>query len=120
MKRPVVWFLTLLSAGGLALVVVNILMFNSNRTLQADIAERQRYISDTVRLNQLNAQLIQLAAQTAAAQGDEQLRSLLATNGITFEVNPAPTPAAEPAAGLDAEAPVAETPVMEEEGATNE
>ena len=97
MNRPVVLFLTLLSAGGLALVVINIILFDGNRALQAENAERQRYINDTVRLNQLNSQLIKVAAETAATQGDEQLRALLAANGITFEVNPAPAPVAAPA-----------------------
>lgn len=93
MMRPAVLFLTLLSAGGLALVVINIILFDGNRVLQAENAERQRYINDTVRLNQLNAQLIKVAAETAATQGDEQLRALLAENGITFEVTPAPAAA---------------------------
>lgn len=98
MKRFFFWLLTLLSVCSLLLVVTNIALFNENRTLQQDVRERQKYISDSMRLNQLNSQLIQLAAQTAASTGDTELRSLLSDNGITYQVQqqPAPAPATQP------------------------
>lgn len=98
MKRFFFWLLTLLSVCSLLLVVTNIALFNENRTLQQDVRERQKYVSDSMRLNQLNSQLIQLAAQTAASTGDTELRSLLSDNGITYEVQQQPAPAAAPSA----------------------
>lgn len=97
MKRFLFGSLTLLSAGALVLVVVNILVFADNRAMQQVVAERQRYINESLRLNQLNSQLIQLAAETAASTGDAQLRNLLAENGITFEVTQQPGPSSVPA-----------------------
>lgn len=105
MKRFFFWLLTLLSVCSLLLVLTNIALFNENRTLGQEVRERQKYISDSMRLNQLNSQLIQLAAQTAASTGDTQLRSLLSDNGITFEVQQTAPEAAAPAAEVAEEVP---------------
>lgn len=83
----------------LVLVGLNAYLYFSNRALQSDVNERQRTINDSLRLSQLNNQLIQSLVSLAASGGDEQIRDLLSKSGVTFTVKPAPNDASPPAAG---------------------
>ncbi|MFK8049822.1 MAG: hypothetical protein AB8B81_15455 [Halioglobus sp.] len=94
MNKSLYWSLTLLSVCALALVLANIVLFGGNRELQQEATERQQKINAGVQINQLNNQMIQLIAQTAVNQQDEDLRSLLLGNGVTIKDNPQQPPAA--------------------------
>jgi hypothetical protein len=94
------WFRGVLS--GVALlslifVVVNIFLFLGNRTIQGEVNDRQQFINQSIQLDRLNRELIAALANLAARNNDDQVRNLLASQGITFTVNQ-PT-AAGPAAG---------------------
>lgn len=94
MARGLYWLMNILGAAALVLVIANVVLFTENRALQQQVGERQQFISDTVRVERLNGQLIQVVAETSASTGDGQLRDLLADNGVTFQVNEAAAAAA--------------------------
>jgi uncharacterized protein YpmS len=72
----------------LVLVVVNVMLFSSNRAAQADAAGRQQFIQQSVQLETLYQQLVRSLAELSAKNNDAQLKSLLAAQGITFSVTP--------------------------------
>ena len=81
----------------LAIVISNMVLSQRNRALALDNARQQQFVQSTVPLDALNKELIKALVELALKNQDEQLRNLLASNGITYNFNPA-TGAAVPAA----------------------
>ena len=79
--------LVALSGITLVLVVVYIILAQDNRSIQAEVNQRQQFINQSIQLGRVNEALIRALATTATANGDEKVRDLLAQNGIT--INPA-------------------------------
>ena len=73
---------------GSILVLVNVSIHRANRTLQADVAQRQQFINQSIQLSRLNNEFIKALAQLSAETDDESIRQLLADQGVTFTVNP--------------------------------
>src|SRR6266446_3151934 len=69
--------LVALSGITVALVIVYIVLIQENRTVQAEVNQRQQFINDT---------LIRALAAAAVENNDDKLRELLAQNGIS--INP--------------------------------
>jgi hypothetical protein len=100
----------------LILVVVYIVLIQNNRSVQAEINQRQQFINQSIQLGRINDALIRAIAASAVNNKDDKLRDLLAQNGIT--INPttgAPergsVPATRsPAATAPATTPPATTP----------
>ena len=89
------WSYPLLAVlAGIALLIVlwNMSQFSGNQALQGEVNARQQYINQTVSLNQLNNQIIRLLAARSAETGDEELKRLLAEQGVTFTYTPPATP----------------------------
>jgi predicted Holliday junction resolvase-like endonuclease len=84
--------LTAWSALILVLVVVNILIALGNQSIQAEVAERQQEIAQTIQLETLNRQLITVLANMAIKTNDEQLKKLLADTGINLDAAPETAP----------------------------
>ena len=105
MQRLLLRILSLLGGCTLALVVLNIILFTGNRALRDEVNARQQFINDSIRVNQLNNQMIQLVARTAASANDMQLSSLLATNGVTYEVRNEPEATTAPQPNAPAASP---------------
>jgi predicted Holliday junction resolvase-like endonuclease len=74
--------LTILSCLILLLVVVNIFIGLGNQSIQSEVAERQQVIAQTIQLEALNRQLINVLANLALKTNDEQLKKILAAGGI--------------------------------------
>lgn len=72
----------------LLLVVVNIVIALGNQSIQAEVAERQQEIAQTIQLENLNRQLITVLANMALKTNDERLKKLLAETGINLEAAP--------------------------------
>ncbi len=87
----------------LAFVIVNIFLFLGNRTIQGDVNDRQQFINQSIQFDRLNRELIAALANLAARHKDDQIRNLLAPQGITFTLNQptgaAPAPSAPAAPG---------------------
>lgn len=77
----------------LLLVIVNILIAMGNQSIQADMAERQQEIAQTIQLETLNRQLITVLANMAMKTNDEPLKKLLAESGINLDAAPESAPA---------------------------
>ena len=81
----------LLMAGSvliLLLVMINILIALGNQSIQAEVAERQQEIAQTIQLETLNRQLITVLANMALKTNDERLKKLLAETGINLDAAP--------------------------------
>jgi hypothetical protein len=81
-----------------AVVVANILIFEGNRTVQAEVSRRAQYLQQTVQVENVGREVVRAAVDAAIRTSDEALKSLLNQNGITFTPPTASTPEA-PARG---------------------
>ena len=88
----------------LLLVIAYIVVIQENRSVQAEVNQRQQFINQSIRLGRINDALIHALATTAVSDKDDKLRDLLAQNGIT--INPM-TGAPEREAAPSAAAPAA-------------
>jgi hypothetical protein len=79
---------TALALIGSIMVLVNVSVHRANRALQADVAQRQQFINQSIQLSRLNNEIIKALAQLSAETDDERIRQLLADQGVTFTVNP--------------------------------
>jgi hypothetical protein len=86
LKRWQFVLLTTIGTAALGLVFVTTSLSNSIGAIREEIDARQTFINETMLLSRLNVQLAQVLANLAVATGDDELRQLLADNGITFSV----------------------------------
>ncbi len=93
MKNKSKLMLTILSSLVLLLVVVNIFVALGNQSIQTEVGERQQAISQTLQLESLNRQLINVLASLALKTNDEALKKLLAAGGINLPGAAEPVPA---------------------------
>jgi hypothetical protein len=93
MSRAQFWVVSVLAALSLLLATANAALGTMNRSLQAEIGQRQQYVQQSVQLEGLYREIIRALAELGARNNDEAVRTLLAQHGITYTVN-APAPAA--------------------------
>jgi hypothetical protein len=89
--------LTALGGVFLVLILVNVYLFTSNRSLQADVNSRQQFITQSLQLVAL--------ANLAVRDKDAALSDVLTSQGIS--VSATPNTAAGPAGGTPAESATA-------------
>jgi hypothetical protein len=82
---------TILAGLVFILVVLNIILGLGSQALQAEVAERQQFIGQSIQLETLSRQVITVLANMAVKTNDEQLKNLLASSGVNL------APTAEPA-----------------------
>jgi len=76
-------------AGLLLLVVlVNILFLAGNQSVQAELAERQQTIQQTMQLETLYRQVVAVLANMAVKTNDKQIQELLSSSGVNLGANP--------------------------------
>ena len=80
------WVTVGLSGVTLVLVVAYIILAQDNRTIQAEVNQRQQFINQSIQLGRINDTLIRALAAAAVENNDDKLRELLAQNGIS--INP--------------------------------
>jgi hypothetical protein len=80
--------LTAWSALILLLVIVNIIIGLGSQSIQAELAERQQEITQTIQLETLNRQLIAVLANMALKTNDAELKKILAESGINLDAAP--------------------------------
>ncbi|HYP68295.1 MAG TPA: hypothetical protein VEP67_08575 [Thiobacillaceae bacterium] len=84
------WQLRLLTGlAGLALVLAltDIVMFSSNQKSQNEFSGRTQYIQQSLQLEPIYQSIIRSLAELSAKSNDEQIKNLLASQGINFTVN---------------------------------
>ena len=79
--------LTILSALALVLVLTDIVKFSSNQKSQNEFNGRNQYIQQSQQLEPIYQGVIRTLAELSAKSNDEQIKSLLAAQGINFTVN---------------------------------
>ena len=93
MKNKGKLVLTILASLVLLLVVVNIFVALGNQSIQTEVGERQQAISQTLQLESLNRQLINVLASLALKTNDEGLKKVLTAGGINLPGTAEPAPA---------------------------
>jgi len=84
------------------LVVVYLFLVQQNRSVQAEVNQRQQFINQSIQLNRINDALIRALAAVAVNDKDDKLRDLLAQNGITIDAKTG-APVAAPATSQKAQ-----------------
>jgi hypothetical protein len=84
LKQWQFYLLTGISAAALGLVFVTTTLSASNVSIRKQLDERQQFINESIVLSQLNVQLAQVLANLAIATKDDELKTVLWNNGITF------------------------------------
>lgn len=77
-------FLTPLAGLLLLLVLINVLLSLGNQFLRVEVNERQQFITQTIQLEGLHREIVTVVASIAVKDDDEQLKTLLASQGIGF------------------------------------
>jgi hypothetical protein len=88
-----------LALSGITFIMVIVYLFvaQQNRTVQAEVNQRQQFINQSIQFNRVNDALIRALAAAAVSEKDDKLRDLLAQNGITIDAKTgAPVPASAP------------------------
>jgi hypothetical protein len=78
------WVTVGLSGLTLVLVVAYIILVQDNRSVQAEVNQRQQFINQRIQLGRINEALIRALAAAAVNNKDDKLRDLLAQSGITI------------------------------------
>lgn len=88
------WIVTLLAALCLAATAANAALSLRSRTAQAEVAQRQQFVQQSVQLEGLYKEIVRALAELAARNNDEDVRGMLQRHGISYSVNVAPATAA--------------------------
>ena len=96
LKQWEFWTLTTLALLAAILMVVNMLLLTTVRAGQAEVAARQEYIQQTVPLETLYRDIVKALADLSVRRQDEDLRSLLSSQGISVTINGPSTLSAPP------------------------
>lgn len=98
MKKIEFWTVSALATVALVLALVNIFMFSRNRDMQAEINGQAQYIQQSVQLEGLYREMIKALADLSVRNQDQDLKNLLAAQGISVTLNAPAAPAAAPGA----------------------
>lgn len=71
----------------LVLNIYNAVSVSSIRSMKAEHLAHQKTYAKQAKIRQVNNQLIQVLANVSAKTGDEELKALLASEGVTFSVS---------------------------------
>lgn len=117
LKRGEYWVLSVVGALCVAFVIANMVLFSGNRTLQSAVDQRNQYIEQSLQLQGLYQQMVRALADLSVKNHDEQLRAVLAKQGIQVSSSAQP-PATAEAAGAAASVGGATAPVKHAEPST--
>lgn len=79
----------------LLLVLVNILISLGNQSLRAEVSERQQFLAQSMQLEGLHREIITVLATVALKTNNDQLKGLLASQGINLGQPPPPAAGAK-------------------------
>jgi hypothetical protein len=80
--------LNALGAAAISLVVASTWLFIGNRAAQAELAQRQQFVQQTIQLQSLYGELVKALAEAGARANDRQLLDLLAAQGLNVTITP--------------------------------
>ena len=79
----------------LLLVLVNILISLGNQSLRMEVNERQQFLAQSMQLEGLHREIVTVLATVALKTNNDQLKSLLASQGINLGQSPPPAAGAK-------------------------
>ena len=79
----------------LLLVLVNILVSLGNQSLRLEVNERQQFLAQSMQLEGLHREIITVLATVALKTNNDQLKSLLVSQGINLGQPPPPAAGAK-------------------------
>ena len=88
-----------LSGITLILVIVYLIISGQNRSVQAEVNQRQQFINQSIQFGRVNEALVRALAAAAVNDKDDKLRDLLVQNGITINAKTGAAETNMPAAG---------------------
>lgn len=83
------WILTATGGLAIALALSNMMIFQSNRKLQDEAASRAQYIQQSITMEGLYRDIVKALADRALATHDNQVRDLLAAEGLNLNFDQA-------------------------------
>lgn len=81
-------FLTPLAVLILILVLVNVVLTLRNQFLRQHLTERQQFISQSIQMEGVYREIVTTLATVAVKTNDQQLKNLLASQGIKLDGDP--------------------------------
>jgi hypothetical protein len=93
MTRTQYWIVTALAVACMAVTLGTIALGTVNRGRQAEVAQRQQFLQQSVQLEALYREIVRALAELAARNSDEEVRSMLQRHGISYTVNAPAAPA---------------------------
>jgi uncharacterized membrane protein YidH (DUF202 family) len=85
------WLLTALALAAAAVAIVNIVLFEMNRSVQAEVSARQQFIQQSIQLQGLYTEMVKALAELSVRNQDAQLGQLLGSLGISVSFTPKPS-----------------------------
>ncbi len=93
MLKPIqFWVLSSLAAAGLVLTAINAVLYFTDRGARFHVDGRAEYLGQTQSIATVYQQMARELANLAVSNHDEQLKSLLASEGFTINANPTGAP----------------------------
>ena len=88
--------LTLAAGLAFGLALLNVVLHLGNRQRAAEVSSRAAFIQQSLKLSRLNDEIIKSLAVLAARSGDDQIKDLLARQGISYRLNGRADPGSGP------------------------
>lgn len=95
-RRGTIW-LSIVAGLAVVLAVINIVLAESTKRVQTEVAARNQLIQQRMQVDALNRELVSAIATLAAQRNDDALKTVLTEHGITFNPPPSATTAPQPA-----------------------
>jgi len=96
-----IW-VTLAAGVSVVLAGTNMILFEKDRSLQADVNARAQFLQQTAQLEILHREIVSAIANLSTRNKDDALGAVLSRHGITFQATSPPglgmSPTAPPAA----------------------
>jgi predicted small integral membrane protein len=86
----------------LVLVIVNIVLFSTNKAAQIQLSENTQFIQQSQQIEPIYQSIIRTLAEVSTKANDKQLAQLLSVQGITFTVSEAAKPDGKEGSKADA------------------
>ncbi len=90
------WVTTVVAVVVAVIAGYDMMLFNQNRTTQAELGRRAQYIQQTIQLEVLYRELVKALADLSSRNQDKALSDLLTSQGITFNTGAPPAFASTP------------------------
>jgi hypothetical protein len=89
LKTNEFWTVTIVALAAALLAIVNAVLFERNKSLQIEVAERTQFVQQSMQLEVLYREIVKGLADLSVRNQDPALAGVLASQGITVSATPA-------------------------------